>query len=98
MDYERPLTTLMIRQLLNVRRIELLDNREEVPVLYHFKRTFAGLRRRGYVDIKKVIVNGKEMTGVFITANGISFVKHILENFKLESHRGDGTDEQDNIR
>ncbi len=80
--------------MLHVRSLELSGNNEDVGLLHHFRSTLAGLFKRGFVNTKKVTVKGKELTGVYLTATGVSFLNHFVANFF--SQTAEGTEEDGN--
>ncbi|MDQ6763839.1 MAG: hypothetical protein M3015_14595 [Bacteroidota bacterium] len=84
MEYWRPLTDLMIRQMLLVRSFELSRDEEKIGLLHHFPGTLRGLYRRGYVNTRKVQINGKEIMGVYLTEAGINFVNNYVAGLNIE--------------
>ncbi|MDB5199459.1 MAG: hypothetical protein JWO92_1422 [Chitinophagaceae bacterium] len=74
-NYTRPLTKTMVTKLLYCRQIEL-EGQYCLPE--DIKYALAPLYKRGYIGLKKAVVNGKEMMAVFTTPEGI----HCLENIR----------------
>lgn len=62
------------------REIELSENGRGVCVLKDFNGSLSGLYRRGLVNTKRVMVEGKEIVGVFITQSGIDFLQRYEED------------------
>lgn len=73
-NYIRPLTKTMLTKLSYCREIEL-NGKHCMPD--DIKYALAPLYKRGYIGLKKTIINGKEMMSVFTTPEGI----HCLEYF-----------------
>ena len=72
-NYIRPLTKTMLTKLLYCRQREL----EGKPCLPEdIKYALAPLYKRGYIGLKKAILNGKEIMTVFATAEGIRCLEH----------------------
>jgi hypothetical protein len=71
--YSRPLTKTMLAKLLHCRRIELAG---EYCLPDNIKYALAPLYKRGYIELRKTNVNGREIMAVFTTPEGIDFVEH----------------------
>jgi hypothetical protein len=78
----KPLTKKMLAHLKQGRSIELSENARNICVIDDFKGSLPGLYRRGLVDIKTVMVDGKEIRSVYITNSGISFLHSYEEDEK----------------
>jgi hypothetical protein len=78
----KPLTKKMLAHLQKGRSIELSDNGRNICNTDDFKGSLPGLYRRGLVDIKMVMLDGKEVAGVYITTSGISFLDRYEEDAK----------------
>lgn len=74
----RPLTNNMIKHLRMAYELELEKNGNNVCTCDHYKGTLSGLYRRGLVATKQAKVEGKEITVVYITEAGISFLNNYL--------------------
>jgi hypothetical protein len=70
----KPLTKKMVSQLRRGRVIELSKTGRNICISDDFKTTLPGLYRRGLVNIKMMTLDGKDILGVFITHEGISFL------------------------
>lgn len=70
----RPPTKSMIAQLRLARSKELSEHKNRIITSNDFKRTFKGLYQRGFVDVHKINVDGKEIEGVYVTLTGIRFL------------------------
>ena len=79
----KPLTKKMLGQLQNARSIELSKTDRNICVPEDFKGTLAGLYRRGFVNTRKKVLNGKEIVSVYITEAGINFLEK-YENEKVK--------------
>ena len=73
-NINRPLTKGMIAQLRLARAKELSEYNDSIITSNDFKGTFKGLYQRGYVNIHKITVKGKQIHGVYITSLGIHFL------------------------
>ena len=81
-----PLTKKMLAQLRDGRAIELSGTDRNICFADDFKGSLAGLYRRGFVNIKMVVLHGKEVQSVFITQEGIDFLnKYEEDKTKLRS-------------
>ena len=69
-----PFTKTMLAQLRLGRAIELSEKERNICVADDFKGSFAGLFKRGFVNTKMVVLDGKETLGVFITRAGKMFL------------------------
>ena len=69
----RPLTKTMLSKLLYCRQLEL---KGEPCLPEDIKYALAPLYKRGYIELKKAIINGKELMAVFITAEGIRCLEY----------------------
>ena len=85
----------MLAQLLDGRAIELSGTDRNICFADDFKGSLAGLYRRGLVNTKMVVLNGKEVQSVFITREGIDFLnKYEQDKKKLKSLNEQGTGER----
>ena len=75
--YIRPLTKTMLSKLLHCRQIEL-EGQYCLPD--DIKYALAPLYKRGYIELKRTIVNGREIMAVFTTPEGISYLEHYNSN------------------
>jgi hypothetical protein len=69
-----PFTKTMLAQLRRGRAIELSENERNVCVADDFKGSLQGLCKRGFVNTKMVVLDGKEILSVFITQAGKFFL------------------------
>jgi hypothetical protein len=69
-----PFTKTMLAQLQRVRSIGLSKTERNICVAEDFKDSLAGLFRRGFVNTKMVIIDGKEILSVCITQTGNFFL------------------------
>jgi hypothetical protein len=69
-----PFTKTMLAQLQRGRAIELSKSERNVCVADDFKGSFERLYRRGFVNTKMVMKDGKEIPCVFITQAGNFFL------------------------
>jgi len=76
--YIRPLTKTMLSKLLYCRQLEL---KGEPCLPEDIKYALAPLYKRGYIGLKKAIINGKELMAVFTTPEGV----HCLEYFNTQN-------------
>ena len=82
----KPLTKKMLNQLQKARAIELSGTERNICIADDFKGSLAGLYRRGFVNTKMMVIQGKEILGVYITREGINFLNKYEEDKKrLES-------------
>lgn len=80
----KPLTKKMLADLQKGRSIELSKNGRNVCNIDDFKGSLPGLYRRGLVDIKMVVTDGKEVLSVYVTKSGISFLARYEEDAKKD--------------
>lgn len=85
-DNKRPLTKTMIKQLRLARAKELSEKGNNMVTPEDFKGTLAGLYCRGYVNTRKVFVNGKEIEGVYLTFSAVAFVNEHEKKFINVTH------------
>ncbi len=78
----KPVTKQMLKQLQAGRAIELSKIGRTICVLKDFNGSLSGLYRRGLVNTKMIMVDGKEILGVFITQSGIDLLKRYEEDEK----------------
>jgi hypothetical protein len=69
-----PFTKTMLAQLRRGRSIELSKTERNICVADDFKGSLAGLYRRGFVNTKMLMLDGKEMLSVYITQAGNFFL------------------------
>jgi len=74
----------MLADLQKGRSIELSKNGRNICNTDDFKGSLPGLYRRGLVDIKMVVTDGKEVLSVYITKSGISFLARYEEDAKKD--------------
>lgn len=70
----------MLAQLRSGRIIELSKTERNICGTDDFKGSLGGLYRRGFVSTKMVILDGKEILGVFISEAGIRFLERYEED------------------
>jgi hypothetical protein len=70
----RFLTKKMLETLQKGRAIELSKTGRNICVPDDFKGSFDGLYERGLIDTQTVMIDGKEILSVFITASGINLL------------------------
>jgi hypothetical protein len=78
----KPITKKMLANLQKGRAIELSKAERNICSRHDFKGSLPGLYRRGLVDIKMVMLDGKEIPGVYVTQSGISFLERYEEDAK----------------
>lgn len=78
----KPLTKKMLTQLRKARAVELSANGKSLCSTDDFKGSLTGLYRRGFVNTKMVVQDGKEILGVYITREGITFLNSYEEDAK----------------
>jgi hypothetical protein len=71
--YIRPLTKTMLTKLLHCRQIEL-EGQYCLPD--DIKYALAPLYKRGYIELKRTKVNGREIMAVFTTPEGVNYLEH----------------------
>lgn len=81
--YIRPLTKTMLSKLLLCRQIEL-EGRQCLPD--DIKYALAPLYKRGYIELKRTVVNGREIMAVFTTAEGVSYLEHFNANQPVQQN------------
>ena len=54
-----------------------LDGSEKFCPPEYFNNSLPGLYARGLIDVKKYTSDGKELMGVYITAEGIALLQHL---------------------
>ena len=69
----KPLTKTMLAQLRRGRAIELSQTERNICFADDFKGSLSGLYRRGFVNTKMVMLDGKEILSVYITQSGSNF-------------------------
>ena len=85
----------MLAQLRDGRAIELSGTDRNICFADDFKGSLEGLYRRGFVNIKMVVLHGKEVQSVFITRAGIDFLNKYEEDKKnLKNLDGQSADER----
>ena len=70
----RPVRKTMFAQLRRARAIELSKTERNICLADDFKESLAGLYRRGFVNTKMVMLDGKEILSVYITQAGKIFL------------------------
>ena len=71
----RPLTKIMFSQLQLAHEKELSEKGDKIVTPSHFKGTLAGLYKRGIVNTRKIIHEGKYVESVYITFAGIRYLE-----------------------
>jgi hypothetical protein len=69
----RPLTKTMLTKLMYCRELEMQGQRcmpEDI------KYALAPLYKRGYIGLRKEMINGKELMAVFTTPEGIHYLEY----------------------
>jgi hypothetical protein len=69
-----PFTKTMLTQLRKGRAIELSETERNICIADDFKGTLTSLCKRGFVNTKIVMQDGKEILSVFITQAGKVFL------------------------
>ena len=72
----------MLSQLRRARAIELSETERNICFADDFKGSLSGLYRRGFVNTKMVMLDGKEILSVYITRAGIGFLERYEEDEK----------------
>ena len=80
----KPLTKKMLADLQKGRSIELAKDGRSVCNIDDFKGSLPGLYRRGLVDIKMAVTDGKEVLSVYVTKSGITFLARYEEDAKKD--------------
>jgi hypothetical protein len=70
----QPFAKTMLAQLRRGRAIELSKTERNICVADDFKGSLAELYRRGFVNTKMVMLDGKEILSVYITQAGKFFL------------------------
>ena len=78
----KPLTKNMLASLQRARAIEVSGNGKRFCTSDDFKGSLSGLYKRGFVITRKVILDGKEIVGVFLTESGINFLNKYEQDLK----------------
>ena len=78
-----PFTKTMLAQLQRGRAIELSKTGKNICVEDDFKGTLADLCRRGFVNTKMVVLDGKEILSVYITQAG----KFLLDEYQEDTKK-----------
>jgi len=65
----------MVAELRRGRAIELSKTERNICVADDFKGSLEALYRRGFVDTKKVLVDGQEIQSIYITHSGKMFLE-----------------------
>jgi len=79
----RPLSKKMYTHLREARSIELSKTCRNILRVEDFDGTLPGLYNRGLIDVKMIIVDGKQIVGVEITKSGI----RLLERYQKDKNR-----------
>ena len=79
----KPFTKTMLTQLQRGRAIELSKTEKNVCVADDFKGSLSELCRRGYVNTKTVMLDGKEILNVYITQAG----KFLLDKYQAKEEK-----------
>ncbi len=69
-----PFTKTMLAQLRTARAIELSKTERNICFADDFTGSLAGLCRRGFVNTRMVMLDGKEILSVYITQAGKFFL------------------------
>jgi hypothetical protein len=77
-----PFTKTMLAQLRKGRAIELSKTERNICVADDFKGSLAVLCKRGFVNTKLVMLDGKEILSVYITEAGKFFLDRNKEGEK----------------
>ena len=80
----RPLTTRMISKLQECRQMELEGRNGQPCPPEHFNSSLPGLYTRGLINVKKYSSQGKELIGVYLTQDGITFLEHFGKFQKID--------------
>jgi hypothetical protein len=72
----RPLTERMVIKLKECREMELEGSDKFCPP-EHFNNSLPGLYARGLIGVRKYSSKGKDLMGVFVTAQGIELLKQL---------------------
>ncbi len=80
--YMASLSKTMIQKLKQCREMELNGLKNKPCTLEDVHYSLAPLYKRGLVDIKKNVVDGKELHCVYLTEAGIDFLNKIDEDEK----------------
>ena len=75
----------MLAQLRRVRAIELSKSGRNICVADDFKGSLGGLFKRGFLNTKMVMLDGKEILSVYITQAGKFFLDKYQDTKKLGS-------------
>ena len=73
----------MLAQLRRGRAIELSETERNICIVDDFQGSLAGLYRRGFVNTKMVMLDGKEILSVYITQAGI----HLLDRYEEDAKK-----------
>ena len=76
----RPLTKRMITKLRECRQMELNEKCGQLCPPEHFNSSLSGLYARGFINLKKYSLQGKELMGVYLTQSGINLLANIEES------------------
>jgi hypothetical protein len=79
----KPFTKTMLTHLQSGRAIELSKTERNICVEDDFKGSLAGLFRRGLVNTKTVMLDGKEILSVYITQAG----RFILDKYQEDTKK-----------
>jgi len=75
----RPLTKRMIIKLQECRQMELNEKCGKLCPLEHFNSSLSGLYARGFINLKRYSLQGKELMGVYLTQSAINLLANIEE-------------------
>jgi hypothetical protein len=73
-NFNRPISKKLLLKLLHCRKLELEG---KLCGIREFKHSLSTLYRSGYVEFKKVLIEGKEMIVVFVTAAGLQCLDYL---------------------
>ena len=76
------MTQNMICDLKKTREAELSKPPGTVCSFYSFYGTLSALHDRGYVEIKPIYLNDRELLSVYVTQAGINFLERYEKNKK----------------
>lgn len=81
----RPLTPRMISELQKCREMELDPEFGKVCTIDVFGPSFAGLYKRGLINVKKYAVQDKELVGAYLTEKGIELLTYVENTKKADN-------------
>ena len=78
-------TKKMIKQLELAQAKELSKKENQIITLNDFKGTFAGLYKRGIVNTRRIIHEGKSIESVYITFLGVRYLEWLDQKLTKKS-------------